>query len=357
MEKTIRLGVIGCGNAFRKLHLPTLSARQDVEIIAACDSVAERCANIGAKRVYTDYRELLAQDDIDAVDICMPTFLHKPMILAALRAGKHVLCEKPDALNPAELEEIMEAERTSGRILSVIRNNRFLESSQFLKAQTDAGKLGEIYHARCGWIRRRGIPGRGGWITTKEKAGGGALIDLGIHMIDLAVWLMGNPCPVSVSGATYRKFADNDALADSEHAAFGEKKENGIFDVEDLATGFVRFDNGATLQIECSWASNIDRETRYVDLLGSRAGAQWRDGTLTIYSQMGKHVADIMPRFGEEDNGHSENIEHFLECLHGNVLPSYRSRQGWDVMRIIDGLYRSAEAGKEIALNPQTTRI
>ena len=350
MADCIRLGVIGCGNAFRQLHLPALTACADVRMVAACDSVPERAKETGAPRIFRDYRELLALPDVDAVDICMPTFLHKTMIVEALRAGKHVFCEKPDARSAEEMEEIAKAAHASGRVLMVMRNNRFLETSQFLKAQVDAGAMGKIYLARCGWIRRRGIPGRGGWITTKAKAGGGPLIDLGIHMIDLAVWLMGNPRPVTATGVAYREFADNMATPDSRHAGFGERVENGVFDVEDLAAGFVRFDNGACLQVECSWASNIKRETRYVNLLGNRAGAEWRDNSLEIFSQVGDRVVDIAPRFVNREEGHGANLRHFFDVLQGKAEPEYSVEQGLNVMRIIDGIYRSAAQGKEVSL-------
>ncbi len=150
------------------------------------------------------------------------------------------------------------AAEKNGKVLMVMRNNRYMQVSTFMKKYINDGKMGEIYAARCGWQRRRGIPGKGGWFTTKAQSGGGPLIDLGVHMIDLTMWLMGSPKPVSVTGCTYTKFADND-VSDSVNSTFGEKMADGTFDVEDLATGFIRFDNGASLSIEFSWASNIEK--------------------------------------------------------------------------------------------------
>ena len=158
----------------------------------------------------------------------------------------------------------------TGKTLMIMRNNRFLDASVMAKKFIDRGEMGEIYCGRCGWQRRRGIPGKGGWFTTKEQSGGGPLIDLGVHMIDLTMWLMGNPTPVAVSGAVYSKFNDTET-SDSVHSSFGEKKADGTFDVEDLATGFIRFDNGASMQIEFSWASNIEQEKREIPAFSYQA--------------------------------------------------------------------------------------
>lgn len=210
--------------------------------------------------------------------------------------------------------------------------------------------MGEIYCGRCGWQRRRGIPGKGGWFTTKSESGGGPLIDLGVHMIDLSIWLMGNPTPVSVSGCTYSKFADNDAESDSEHSKFGDSVSNGTFDVEDLAMGFIRFDNGACLQIEFSWASNIVKEQRYIELRGTKAGLTWFDnGDVGIYSEEDGKLVDTV-RSCDMGNGHDEALRHFTAIVLDGAEKDYVPQQGLDMIKILCAIYESAQTGKEVIL-------
>ncbi|MCQ2461828.1 MAG: Gfo/Idh/MocA family oxidoreductase [Clostridia bacterium] len=282
MEKLL-FGVVGCGGIANCCHFPGYEKMDNVKIAAVCDIIEERALKaaerfgLPADKAYTDYKKMIENEKLDAVDICTPNYLHSVIAVFALEHGLNVFCEKPDAVGVEECEKMKKAAEKSGKVLMVMRNNRYRETSKFLKKYIEDGKMGEIYAAHCGWIRRRGIPGKGGWFTTKEQSGGGPLIDLGVHMIDLAIWLMGNPTPVSVTGCTYSKFSDNDAGADSEHSKFGDSKADGIFDVEDLAMGFIRFDNGACLTIDFSWATNIEREKHFVELRGTKAGSWFED--------------------------------------------------------------------------------
>jgi len=351
---SIRLGIIGCGGACRAFHIPTIVANLEVDLVAVCDSNLARAEQLAKEfsvpYCTDDFKALLSRQDIDAVDICMPTFLHMPVIVAALEAGKHVFCEKPDAMNPGEMEKIMRAAQKAQKRVMIMRNNRFLPTAQFLKGMAERGDFGTIYAGKCGWQRRRGIPGKGGWITTKATAGGGPLIDLGIHMIDLAVWLMGSPRPVSASGSTFRMFDGNEAYPDSVDAKFGERRQDGTFDVEDLAMGFVRFDNGACLQIECSWASNVACSKRFVQLYGDKAGFDWDDGKIKIFGEQDKYLTDMQPNVTDFELGHGDNLNNFFDVLMGKAQPLYTMQQGMDILKIIDALYRSAEQGREIAL-------
>jgi len=352
----VRLGIIGCGNALHILHKEGLTTNPDIEIVAACDTEIKRAEQVrdefGLDTAYSDYNELLKRDDVDAVDIIMPTFLHAPVLTAALNAGKHAFCEKPDALNAKEFQAVVDAADRAGKVCMVMRNTRYNPAAQYAKKCVLAGDLGDIYFAKCGWIRRRGIPGKGGWITTKALAGGGPLIDLGVHIVDLAIWLMGYPKPVSVSGQTFCKFADNDAIADSFHARFGEKKADGIFDVEDMAVGMVRFENGAVLQLEISWASNIQRETRYVDLYGDKAGCKFDDGEVFLFGENHRRLVDIVPQIPATGNvGHAECIANFINVINGVEEPYYTLQQGIDLLKILDAIYESAEKGCEIKLD------
>lgn len=356
MEKKLRIGLIGIGG-MGSHHLFTSHAENPrVQIVALCDLIEERCTNaikrlgIDGISVYTDFREMIDKEDLDAVDIATPNNFHSIIAVYAMEHGLHVFCEKPDAVSVEEAQKMKEASEKYGKILMVMRNNRYYENSQYLKKYIESGAAGEIYCGRCGWIRRRGIPGKGGWFTTKAQSGGGPLIDLGVHMIDLSIWLMGNPKPVAVSGCTYSKFANDDAQSDSEHSKFGDAKEDGTFDVEDLAMGFNRFDNGACLQIEFSWASNIEGETRFVELRGTKAGITWCDnGDAKIYSEENGKLVNTV-RSGGMGNGHDEALRHFTRIVLDGAAPDYVPEQGLNMIKILEAIYKSAETGREVVL-------
>jgi predicted dehydrogenase len=343
----LKVGVIGTGGIFKWAHLPGWLSHKEVEIVAFCDAF-RASAEAAAKdfpdaKVYEDYHELIADPSIDIVGISTPNLYHSEIAIAALQSGKHVFCEKPDAINPVEAQKMADVAKASGKLLMTMRNNRFSKEAQFAKRIIDQGKLGDLYMGRCGWIRRRGIPGRGGWFTTKELSGGGPLIDLGVHMIDMAMWLSGNPKPVSVSGTTYRKFADRPD-------ASGNVPE-GVFDVEDLAAGFIRFDNGASLQIEFSWASHIAEEQKFLEWRGTEGGFSLINDKLSIFTESEGTLIDQQPHFeGSTIPQHTANIQHFIECVLGRETPTITPDQGVDMIKILSAIYESAETGREVRL-------
>ena len=350
----LRVALIGNGGICRGSHIENYYEDDRVEVVAFCDIIEERAITLRDKyypeaAVYTDYKELLKDKSIDAVDICTPNYLHSIIAVDAFKAGKHVLCEKPDAIDVTEVLKMKNAADEAGKVLMVIRNNRFATASQYAKKFVEEGKMGEIYCGRCGWQRRRGIPGKGGWFTTKAQSGGGPLIDLGVHMIDLAVWLMGNPTPVAVSANTYTKFADNDT-SDSVNSKFGDANSEGTFDVEDLAMGMIRFDNGAVLQIEFSWASNIKKENRFVELRGTKSGLSWHNGALEIYTEQDGELLDIAPSNMNEKHGHMYNLRHFYDVVIEGAKPIFEPQQGIDMIKILCAIYESAKTGKEVIL-------
>ena len=355
MNKKLKVGLIGLGGICRCAHMSGYAGMDNVEIAAVCDILPDKIKsfkeefNMNDVPSFTDYKELLDFEGLDFVDICTPNYLHSIIAAAALEKGLNVFCEKPDAVSVSEALKMKNAAEKSGKQLMVMRNNRHRKDAKYLKAFIDDGKMGEIYCGRCGWQRRRGIPGKGGWFTTKEQSGGGPLIDLGVHMIDLAIWLMGNPTPVSVSGCTYAKFADSD-VSDSIHSSFGEKNENGVFDVEDLAMGFIRFDNGACLQIEFSWASNIEAENNFVELRGTKAGAVLRGESLKIFTESNGVLEDIIPNVPSSPTAHGDNIRHFTDVLLNGAEPDFTPIQGVNMIKILEAIYKSAETGKEVIL-------
>ena len=355
MEKKLRLGVIGIGGMGTG-HLNHHVKNPRVELVALCDINVERAENAIEKfglvntKAYKDYKEMIDTEELDAVDIVTPNYLHSIIACYAFEKGLHVFSEKPDAVSVEEALKMKEASEKAGKTLMVMRNNRYYTNSVYLKKAIENGECGDIYCGRCGWIRRRGIPGKGGWFTTKAQSGGGPLIDLGVHMIDLAMWLMGNPKPVSVSGCTFNKFANNEAQADSEHSKFGDSNAEGTFDVEDLAMGFIRFENGACLQIEFSWASNIEKEMRFVELRGSKAGVKWSDdGSAYIYGEEGGKLTNVA-RTCDMGNGHAEALKHFARIVLDGDKPDFVPQQGINMIGILEAMYKSAETGKEVIL-------
>jgi predicted dehydrogenase len=352
----LRFGAIGTGNIFRVCHVEPVANHPDAKWTAFCDIVPEKAKpyaqKFKTKHCFKDYHDLLKLSTVDAVDICTPNVYHSQIAVAALEAGKHVFCEKPDAVSASEAARMRDAAKASGKVLMVMRNNRFRPEVRWLRQQIQAGAMGEIYTGRCGWIRRRGIPGKGGWFTTKALSGGGPLIDLGVHMLDLAVWLMGDPTPVAVTGATYRKFADAET-SDSVHVNFGEKKAGGTFDVEDLATGFVRFANGATLQIEFSWASNIEVEKNFVELRGTKAGFNLdSSGPLKVFTDRQGAICDLQPRTFPQlpARDHPGHLHHFIDCVLGRDKPINTPQDGLNMIKILTAVYQSAQEGKEVRL-------
>ena len=358
MDKKLKVGLVGLGGIATYSHMPAYLNMDNVEVAAICDILPEKITAFKKRFAladdipsFTDYNDLIKFEGLDFVDICTPNLFHSKISVAAMENGLHVFSEKPDAVSVEEVMKMKEASEKYNKRLMVMRNNRYRPTSKYLKQYIADGKMGDIYCGRCGWIRRRGIPGKGGWFTTKELSGGGPLIDLGVHMIDLAIWLMGNPVPVAVSGCTYRKFADSN-VSNSEHAKFGSAKDDGIFDVEDLAMGFIKFDNGACLQIEFSWASNIEREKRFVELRGTKAGFTWNDdGTCGIWTEDKKgKLVDLHPDCGDMGNGHARALEHFTKSVLDGAEKDYVPEQGVNMIKILDAIYKSAETGREVLL-------
>jgi predicted dehydrogenase len=272
----LKVGVIGLGMG--RWHLQNYAKCPEAEIIALCDVDKERLKSAqeeyGVKHVFINYEEMLNLKGLQAVTLALPNRLHAPVTIAALSAGKHVLCEKPMAMNAKEAEEMVRTAKKAKKQLMIHFNQRFTQDALFLKRYIDAGHLGEIYYAKTGWTRRRGVPGMGSWFTRKAEAGGGGLIDLGVHMLDFALYMMGYPKSVSVIGRTYAKFGP----------AMGER-EGKVFDVDDLAAALITFENGATLFLEASWATNIEQETISTELCGTQGGASRRNGQLKIFQE------------------------------------------------------------------------
>jgi predicted dehydrogenase len=346
MEK-IRIGIIGCGGIARRSHMPALKAQPGVEIVAVCD-VDEHCVKAMAEEndivnVFTDYKDLLAMDEVDAIDICTPNFVHMQPTIDALNAGKHVIVEKPIARNPTEGQAMVDAAKKSGKKFMVAQCCRWLPESIALKKFIDGGAMGEMYFSRIQAIRRRGIPGWGVFID-KEKQGGGPLIDIGVHILDTTLWLLGHPKPVAASGITYTKFGNRPGIC-APWGAWDHTK----FTVEDFAAGFVRFENGSTLTIESSFAANIEKDTMSLAILGTEGGCQ--TNPLKLFREEFGTLVDVSPTNLPKSDMYQAEMRGFIDAIKNDTEVPVTGEQALLVMKILDGIYRSSEAGREVAID------
>jgi len=342
--KKLKVGVIGLG--IGKSHIRGYRSHPNAEVVAIADLDEKRLKTIGdeceiAKR-YTTAEEMLDKEKLNIVSVCTPNKFHKPLTIAALEANCHVLCEKPMAMNAAEAREMIEAAEKTGKRLMIDFSYRFTEQSWVLKQQIETGIIGEIYFARTVWHRRRGMPELGGWFGQKAFSGGGPLIDLGVHRLDLALWLMNYPEPVWVMGSTYDPIAQ--AMA---------QKEGKTFDVEDLAVGMIKFENRATLIVEASWAANIKErefmETRFYGTEGGLVQRNVGEGysfEAEIYVERNGCQFDMKlhPPVPAAKNA----MYYFADCILKDIPNTATGEEGFVVMKLIDAIYKSAETGKPV---------
>jgi predicted dehydrogenase len=343
-ERKVRVGVIGLGMG--RAHIEGYKRCHNAQVVALCDVDAGRLQDAAnrydVRQTYTDAEEMLRNADVDAVSIALPNHLHSPITLAALNAGKHVLGEKPMAMTAAQAQEMVDAAHRLNRKLMIHFNFRFTPHAQILKRYVDSGELGRIYYAKTGWLRRRGIPGGGGWFTDRERSGGGPLIDLGVHRLDLALWLMGEPEPVWVMGSTYNEIAARVAA-----------ERGWVYTVEDLACGLIKLSNGATIFLEASWAGNSEKaEDMYTILLGTEGGAEQRnlgegyEQGLRLYRQRHGAQEDITPKAFPSDLENPQ--QHFVRCILEDKQPDPSGEDGLRVQKILDALYQSAATGQPV---------
>ncbi len=347
MSKTIRVGVIGTGGIATAQHIPGYQALEGVEIAALCDVVPGRAAAVAegvpGARPYVDYREMLAKESLDAVSVTTPNFAHRDATIAALQAGCHVLCEKPIAMNLAQGREMVAAARKAGKLLQVGLHMRFETESQTLRRHVMAGDLGEIYYGEATYMRRRGIP-TWGVFTQSRFQGGGALIDIGVHALDRALWLMGNPKPTTVLGATYAHFGKRTDVAAPRGLWDVDK-----FDVDDMGVALIRFANGASLILRACWAAHIEGNDVGTRILGTHGGASL--SPLRIYRDLHGDMVDIAPSGLVEVRGHHVEIAHFIACVRGEAQCIVEPEQVLDVQAILDAIYESARTGGEVRLD------
>ncbi len=361
----LQIGLIGCGGIANQKHMPSLSKFPSLcEMVAFCDIIPER-AEAAAKaygapgaKVYVDYKELLKDDAIDVVHVLTPNVSHSQITVDAFEAGKHVMCEKPMSHSAAEAQRMLDAWKKSGKKFTIGYQNRFRQDSQTLKNAVDAGDLGEIYFAKAHAVRRKAVP-TWGVFPNKALQGGGPLIDIGTHALDLTLWYMDNYRPKMVLGSTFQKLKDN-----PDGNMFGPWDPE-TFETEDSAFGLIKMENGATIFLEASWALNVENQREAATTLcGTRGGAEMIPHGLgadyelhfntakygKLINEKAQLEAGAVAFFSGEGGSEPQDLEaaQWLKAILEDGEPLVKPEQALVVTQILEAIYRSAETGKAV---------
>ena len=357
MSDILRIGIIGCGGIANGKHMPALKKQKDVQMVAFCDIIEERAVKAAKDygtpdaKTYTDYKELLEDKTIDVVHVCTPNKEHSFITIDALEAGKHVMCEKPMAKTYAEAKAMLDAAKRTGKKLTIGYQNRQTPQALYVKQACDEGVLGDIYYANAIALRRRAVPTWGVFLNEDEQ-GGGPLIDIGTHALDLTLWCMNNYKPKMVVGTKYRKLADQTQTAN----AWGDwdPKE---FTVEDSAFGFVVMENGATIILQSSWALNIlDANEAAFRLCGTKAGADTVDGARINGVKYGRQYVEkpalnaggVAFYDGTSASPSDLDMAQWINAIRTDSDPCVLPEQALCVTRILEAIYTSSETGKPV---------
>ncbi|RXZ83517.1 gfo/Idh/MocA family oxidoreductase [Paenibacillaceae bacterium] len=349
--KRYKVGVVGAGS-ISHVHLEAYSKNPNVEIAAICDLNEERAKAAADKysipATYTDYHQLLADPEIEAISVCTWNNSHGEISIAALEAGKNVLCEKPLCKTLEEAERVAEAVARTGKLLQVGFVRRYSSNTAVLQRFLENNDLGEIYYAKASYLRRLGNPG--GWFSDLERSGGGPLIDLGVHIIDLCWYLMGKPKVKSVTGNTYRKLgnrSDVQNLSFYQAADYNAEKN----DVEDFANALIRFENGASLLVDVSFTLHAKSDELSVKIYGDKGGAEI-EPSLVIVSEAHNTIVNMTPQvdhpgFDFQEAFYNETA-HFVEACQGTKETLSPVQDGVEITKILAAIYESAATGKEV---------
>jgi predicted dehydrogenase len=353
----LRVGVIGLGYA-GETHMKAFADHPATRVVAIAgketDRLAELAERFDAEVSQTDWESVASDPTLDIISIATPNALHHPIAIAALAAGKHVFCEKPLAINKHQAHEMVDAAARAGKILEVAFNYRRREDIQYAKARVSSGHLGPVYHARATWKRRAGIPGLTSWFTSPHLAGGGALIDLGPHLLDSLLFILGQPRVVTVSAVTHGQ------LGRAGYGAMDHQPQManaGHFDVEDLCSALLRLDTGGSVAMEITWASHTgDDEDISIELLGVDAGLRIfipryaTDNTVTEYGDRDGEKYTDAPPMTSTGNGHQAVIAEFIDHVVDGVASEHSAHYAAHQMDVIDAIYESARTGREVQL-------
>lgn len=352
MKKHV-IAVIGCGRIANGAHFPGLMKLENVRVKYACDIIEEKAKAAVEKysnveTAITDYKVALADPEVEAVFVLTPNFAHYTVTMDALRAGKHVFCEKPITVNYELSVEMAEEAKKQNKLLVIGVCNRFHRSVEKIKEMNDAGKLGKIYHVVCNFRARRSIPGLGGDFTTKSQSGGGVLIDWGVHYLDLILYILGSPKIKTVTCDAYNEMAKDLKSYKYEKMWAGDTAdiENGTNDVDDCVSGYVRTDTGVSISFNGSWAQNIPDEDKYIDFLGDKGGVR-----LNYFSNFkffdGATLETEIPEFDIPSAHHEEDAD-FIRCLETGEKNRCYIDNILETMKLLSALYESSEKKEEI---------
>ena len=349
--RKIKVAVIGCGTIANSAHIPAYMANEQAEIKYFCDIIPERAAaaveKYGCGTAIEDYHQALNDPEIEAVSVCTPNNVHAQIAMDALRAGKNVLCEKPAARTYAEALEMQKVQHETGKVLNIGVVNRFNDGVNVIKKIIASGELGNIHHVYVSFRAPRSIPGLGGDFTTKAVAGGGVLIDWGVHYLDIVMYCCGDPTPLTVSGETFSKLGT--AMEDYVYTDMwaGPPKYDGTFDVEDSVTAMVRTD-GPVITLNGAWAQNIFEREPFIDFMGDKGGIRLQYGdTFKMYTAKNGTMLESTPTY-QTRNMFQTEIDSFLRCIDsGEKLPSHIDTV-IITAKLMQGIYDSAESPREV---------
>ena len=349
----MKVAVIGCGTIANGQHIPAYMANEKAEIKYFCDIIPERAEaaveKYGCGIAVTDYHEVLADPEVVAISVCTPNKAHSEIAIAALKAGKNVLCEKPAARVYSEALEMQKAQHETGKILNIGVVNRFNMGVNKLKQMIDEGELGEVYHVYVSFRAHRSIPGLGGAFTTKEIAGGGVMIDWGVHFFDIVMYACGDPKPLTATGETFSKLGSpiKDYVYTNMWA--GPAINDGIYDVEEGVTGMVRTD-GPIISFNGAWAQNIGETEMFIDFMGTKGGIRLQYGEdFTFYTTKNGMLSTTTYKF-DMPNMFQNEINSFIDCIEsGEKLPSHIDTN-IITAKMMDAIYRSADEHREVTL-------
>lgn len=346
---TIRMGIIGAGQISQGA-CRTFQGHDGASVVAATDPNAERLAamadSFDIARRHPTNEDLLADDQVDAIYVAVPNAFHAPLAKAALEAGKHVILDKPFATSAAAAQEVADAAAASGKTFMLGMNQRFTPAGQKARSLVADGVLGDVYHVKAYWLRRTGIPKLGTWFGVKEVAGGGALYDIGVHMLDLALFIIDNFKPTAVSGSVYTNFG-NRGLGEGGWG-MSDRDPNAVFDVDDFGTALIKLDGGVSVQLDAAWAIHQKDNSPFdVQLYGTEAGATAYGQELFRYGEEGSYQVIQNPP-AKLAYPHKDRFHHFINVLAGEEEACITIDQALAVQRILDAIYESSATGHEV---------
>lgn len=345
---TFKVGFIGAG-AIAVHQMSLLKKIEGVEVSAAADIGAKSLDNARQQHsiphLYTDYKQMLRErKDLDAISVCTPNGLHAENTIAALEAGKHVLVEKPMAMNAAEGQKMIDAAKKSGKQLIVGFQFRFAPQTKVIRTQIESGQFGKILYVRCQALRRRGIP-NWGVFGRKELQGGGPMIDIGVHSLEMAHYMIGSPRPISATGNCFTFLGNKPSNIESQWPNWDHKTYN----VEDMAVGMIRFDNGAMLTIEASFVAHVPADVWNVQIMGEKGGAIWDPPQ--VFKDQDGYMMNMTPGYVGNWDNFQVKLQHFVDVCQGKRANDSSGEHGLMVQKMLDAIYASSEQGREVRID------